>query len=76
MTLDGLADELAKGGNVELRNFGVFEIKVRKSRKGRNQNAPTNEVVIPIPCWQGTQGTHRKAKLAKLKKITVRKGYV
>ena len=47
MTLDGLVDELAKGGNVELRNFGVFEIKVRKSRKGRNPNAPTNEVVIP-----------------------------
>ena len=46
-TLDYMADELAEGNNIELRNFGVFEVKVRRSRKGRNPNAPTNEVVIP-----------------------------
>lgn len=47
MTLDHIADELAQGNNIELRNFGVFEVKVRKSRKGRNPNKPENEVVIP-----------------------------
>jgi nucleoid DNA-binding protein len=46
-TLDYVADELAKGETIELRNFGVFEVKVRKSRKGRNPNRPKNEVVIP-----------------------------
>ncbi|MBN2641150.1 MAG: integration host factor subunit beta [Victivallales bacterium] len=46
-TLDYMADELSLGNNIELRNFGVFEVKVRKSRKGRNPNAPENEVVIP-----------------------------
>ena len=46
-TLDYIADELVAGKNIELRNFGVFEIKVRKSRKGRNPNKPKNEVVIP-----------------------------
>jgi nucleoid DNA-binding protein len=46
-TLDHMADELAAGKNIELRNFGVFEVKVRKSRKGRNPNKPKNEVVIP-----------------------------
>ena len=46
-TLDYMADELAEGNNIELRNFGVFEVKVRKSRKGRNPNAPENEVIIP-----------------------------
>lgn len=46
-TLDYMANELAEGRNIELRNFGVFEIKVRKSRKGRNPNKPENEVVIP-----------------------------
>ena len=46
-TLDYMADELAAGRDIELRNFGVFEIKVRKSRKGRNPNKPENEVVIP-----------------------------
>lgn len=46
-TLDYIAQELIDGNTIELRNFGVFEIKVRKSRKGRNPNKPTNEVVIP-----------------------------
>jgi nucleoid DNA-binding protein len=46
-TLDYIADELSKGTTIELRNFGVFEVKVRKSRKGRNPNQPKNEVVIP-----------------------------
>ena len=38
---------LVAGRNIELRNFGVFEIKVRKSRKGRNPNKP--EVTVAIP---------------------------
>lgn len=46
-TLDYMGDELAAGRDIELRNFGVFEIKIRKSRKGRNPNKPENEVVIP-----------------------------
>ena len=46
-TLDYIADELAEGNTIELRNFGVFECKVRKSRKGRNPNKPQDEVVIP-----------------------------
>lgn len=46
-TLDYIADELAAGRDVELRNFGVFEIKVRKCRKGRNPNRP--EETVPIP---------------------------
>ncbi len=47
LTLDTIADALAKGKNIELRNFGVFEIRVRKSRKGRNPNNPTKEIPIP-----------------------------
>ena len=46
-TLDSIAADLIEGNTIELRNFGVFEIKVRKSRKGRNPNKPENEVVIP-----------------------------
>lgn len=47
LTLDTIADSLAKGQNVELRNFGVFEVQVRKSRVGRNPNRPEKDVVIP-----------------------------
>ena len=46
-TLDSIVEDLTAGNTIELRNFGVFEIKVRKSRKGRNPNKPKDEVVIP-----------------------------
>jgi nucleoid DNA-binding protein len=47
LTLDTIADALAAGNNVELRNFGVFEVQVRKSRVGRNPNKPETDVLIP-----------------------------
>jgi nucleoid DNA-binding protein len=47
LTLDAIADALADGRNVELRNFGVFEVQVRKSRIGRNPNKPEKDVIIP-----------------------------
>lgn len=46
-TLDYVAQSVAKGEKVELRNFGVFEVKVRKARVGRNPNAPEKDVPIP-----------------------------
>lgn len=46
-TLDYIADALAHSDKVELRNFGVFEVKVRKARVGRNPNAPETDVPIP-----------------------------
>jgi nucleoid DNA-binding protein len=46
-TLDHICDALADGRNVELRNFGVFEVKVRKARIGRNPNQPETDVPIP-----------------------------
>lgn len=46
-TLDTIATALAQGRNVELRNFGVFEVQKRKSRIGRNPNKPETDVIIP-----------------------------
>jgi nucleoid DNA-binding protein len=46
-TLDYISEALTKGDKVELRNFGVFEVKIRKARVGRNPNAPANDVRIP-----------------------------
>ena len=46
-TLDYIAESLAKGDKVELRNFGVFEVKIRKPRVGRNPNQPKDNVPIP-----------------------------
>ncbi len=46
-TLDYITESLEKGENIEFRDFGVFEIKTRKPRIGRNPNQPENTVVIP-----------------------------
>ena len=45
-TLDHIVDALSKGHVVELRNFGVFKVKSRKSRIGRN---PKTGATVPIP---------------------------
>ncbi|MCG8526307.1 MAG: integration host factor subunit beta [Opitutales bacterium] len=47
MTLDVIAKAIGEGRNVELRNFGVFQIQQRKARVGRNPNKPETDVVIP-----------------------------
>ncbi|MDA3875196.1 MAG: integration host factor subunit beta [Kiritimatiellae bacterium] len=46
-TLDYITESLARGENVEFRNFGVFEVCERKQRIGRNPRNPDNVVTIP-----------------------------
>ncbi|MEJ2745853.1 MAG: integration host factor subunit beta [bacterium] len=46
-TLDYIVESLAAGNSVELRNFGVFMVRTRKARLGRNPNKPEQEVRIP-----------------------------
>jgi nucleoid DNA-binding protein len=46
-TLDYISAALAQAKKVELRNFGVFEVRVRKARIGRNPNSPKTDVPIP-----------------------------
>lgn len=68
-TLDCIAAEMARGGNVELRNFGVFEIKRTKSRVGRNPNKPQDEVIIPErTIVKFRAGKELKARVEKLGK--------
>jgi len=45
-TLDQIIAALSKGEKVELRNFGVFKVKVRRPRLGRNPKTGA-EVSIP-----------------------------
>ena len=45
-TLDHITGALAAGKTVELRNFGVFKVKTRKPRIGRN---PKTGVTVAIP---------------------------
>jgi DNA-binding protein HU-beta/integration host factor subunit beta len=36
LTFDAIVETLLEVGRIELRNFGVFEVKQRKARKARN----------------------------------------
>jgi nucleoid DNA-binding protein len=46
-SLDYIVEALKAGSTIEFRNFGVFEIQMRKSRIGRNPNRPEQVVQIP-----------------------------
>ncbi len=74
MALDIIQDALSAGRNVELRNFGVLEVQVRKARIGRNPNRPETEVVIPTRAVvKFKSGKILKAKLKKLDLVKVDK---
>ena len=47
MVLDQITETLASGRDVELRNFGRFEVRLTKARVGRNPNLPGSEFAIP-----------------------------
>ena len=45
-TIDVIVESLIRSEKVELRNFGVFKIKQRKARFGRN---PRTGASVPVP---------------------------
>lgn len=45
-TFDCIVESLTRGEKVELRNFGVFKLKERRSRTGRN---PRTGETVPVP---------------------------
>ena len=45
-SLDAIVAALAQGETVELRNFGIFKVKQRKGRTGRN---PRTGEKVPVP---------------------------
>src|ERR1700722_3206351 len=45
-TFDAIVDTLLEDGRIELRNFGVFEVKRRKARKARN---PRTSERVDVP---------------------------
>ena len=48
-TFDSIVNTLVADGRVELRNFGVFEVKRRKPRKARNPRTG-EKVMVPERC--------------------------
>ena len=72
-TLDYLSDELAEGRTVELRNFGVFEVKVRGAKIGRNPRKPKKDIHIPAKAVVKFRlGKELKNRLEKLNSKTLK----
>ncbi|NLB65137.1 MAG: integration host factor subunit beta [Lentisphaerae bacterium] len=46
-TLDSMVEALREGQTIEFRNFGVFDVRERRPRVGRNPHKPDQVVVIP-----------------------------
>src|SRR6266516_1715466 len=46
LTFDAIIDTLISDRRIELRNFGVFEVKLRKARKARN---PRTNARVEVP---------------------------
>ena len=47
MLFDEIVNELSKGNRLEFRDFGVFEVVVRKARTGRNPRTGEKVAVPP-----------------------------
>lgn len=45
-TFNCILEALVRGEKIELRNFGVFKLRQRKGRTGRN---PRTGQVVPVP---------------------------
>ena len=67
-TLNYITESLAKGDKVELRNFGVFDVKIRKARVGRNPQKP--ETDVPIPARSMVKFKAGKEMAAEVLKLT------
>jgi len=72
-TLDHIVDTLAEGGTVELRNFGVLEVKLTRPRVGRNPNQPGSSFVIPARATvKFRSGKVMRQKVSKLSAVLKR----
>lgn len=72
-TLDHITDALAEGNTVELRNFGVLEVKLTKPRVGRNPNQPGSSFIIPARATvKFKSGKVMQQKVSKLSAVLKR----
>ena len=67
-TLDLITEALASGRDVELRNFGVFEVRLTKARVGRNPKTG-DKVEVPakrVPYFKPSKELKSLPKLPHL----------
>lgn len=66
-TFDAIIETLATEGRIELRNFGVFEVRERKARKARNPRTGEQVDVQPknVVTFQPGKEMEERVKTAK-----------
>ena len=69
LTFEAIVNTLLEEGRIELRNFGVFEVKQRKARKARNPRTGEKVDVPPKNVVTFKPGKEMEEKVRKLKKI-------
>jgi len=65
-TFDAIVDTLLEDGRIELRNFGVFEVKQRKARKARNPKTGDKVFVPPKNVVTFKPGKEMEERVRKL----------
>jgi len=79
-TFDAIIDTLIKDGRIELRNFGVFEVRRRKARRARNPrtndrvDVPEKNVVTFQPGKEMEERVRREAKVYEPKRKKAKAG--
>jgi len=72
-TLDAIIETLIKEGRIELRNFGVFEVKSRKARKARNPKTGVRVDVEPKNVVTFQPGKEMEEQVRKMDLAALRK---
>ena len=71
LVFDGIIDTLEKEGRIELRGFGVFEVKHRKARSARNPRTGETVMVPAKNVVTFKQGREMVVRAGQLTKVTV-----
>jgi nucleoid DNA-binding protein len=68
-TFDAIVDTLLEVGRIELRNFGVFEVRMRKARKARNPRTGERVHVDPKKVVTFKPGKEMEEKVRKYGRV-------
>lgn len=66
---DGITETLVEEGRIELRNFGVFEVRKRKPRRARNPRTGESVKVPAKLVVAFTPGREMKERVGRLKNV-------
>jgi nucleoid DNA-binding protein len=70
-TFDAIVETLLEDGRIELRNFGVFEVKQRKARKARNPRTGERVDVPPKNVVTFKPGKEMEERVRQMKNVPV-----